>query len=123
MLWHWSFGHTNMSAMICFSDHQIIGSLSKKDGDVNENDIKAIERFHSRGHHLCKFIGTKESFCIIKEKNPTPTGLVWDTNMAAVSLFWDTNMAFVRQNNNSAHASRFFIHFFAVTARLRRENA
>ena len=26
-------------------------------------------------------------------KKRTPTGLVWDTNMAAVSLFWDTNMA------------------------------
>ena len=35
-----------------------------------------IERFHSRGHHLCKFIGTKESIC--KRKLPgdwfgTPT--------------------------------------------------
>ena len=28
-----------------------------------------------------------------------------------------------QQNNNVAHASRFFVHFFAVTARLRRENA
>ena len=27
------------------------------------------------------------------KKSSTPTGLVWDTNMAAVSLFWDTNMA------------------------------
>ena len=27
------------------------------------------------------------------------------------------------QNNNSARASRFFVHFFPVTARLRRENA
>ena len=27
------------------------------------------------------------------------------------------------QNNNVARASRFFVHFFAVTARLRRENA
>ena len=27
------------------------------------------------------------------------------------------------QNNSSARASRFFLHFFAVTARLRRENA
>ena len=27
-----------------------------------------------------------------------------------------------RQNNNSARASRFFVHFFDVTARLRREN-
>ena len=28
-----------------------------------------------------------------------------------------------KQNNNSARAARFFVHFFAVTARLRRENA
>ena len=28
-----------------------------------------------------------------------------------------------KQNNNSARASRFFVHFFTVTARLRRENA
>ena len=28
-----------------------------------------------------------------------------------------------RQNNNFARASRFFVHFFAVIARLRRENA
>ena len=27
----------------------------------------------------------------------------------------------IRKNNNSARASRFFVHFFAVTARLRRE--
>ena len=27
------------------------------------------------------------------------------------------------QNNNFARASRFFVHFFAVIARLRRENA
>ena len=29
----------------------------------------------------------------------------------------------IRQNNNFARASRFFVHFFAVTARLPRENA
>ena len=28
-----------------------------------------IERFHSRGQHLCRFIGTKESVCIRKEFN------------------------------------------------------
>ena len=44
-----------------------------------------IERFHSRGQQLCKFIGTKEGVCIRKELKST--GLVWDTNMAAVSLF------------------------------------
>ena len=34
-----------------------------------------IERFHSRGQHLCKFIGTKESVCIRKEFNSQRTGL------------------------------------------------
>ena len=34
-------------------------------------------------------MGTKESVSI------TPTGLVWNTNMAAVLLFWNTNMAAV----------------------------
>jgi len=31
-----------------------------------------------------------------KRKEPTPTGFVWNTNMAAVSLFWNTNMAAVK---------------------------
>ena len=35
----------------------------------------AIECFHSRGQHLCKFIGTKESVCIRKEFNSHCTGL------------------------------------------------
>ena len=34
-----------------------------------------IERFHSRGQHLCTFIGTKESVCIRKEFNSHRTGL------------------------------------------------
>ena len=73
MLWHWSFGYTKIIAMICFSDPQIIGSLSNKDGDVNENGKKA-------------------------------RGLDW-------------------QNNNFVPASRFFVHFFAVAARLQCESA
>ena len=36
--------------------------------------------FHSRGQYLRKFIGTKESVYI--SKGSTPTGLVWDTNIA-----------------------------------------
>ena len=38
---------------------------------VNHN----IERFHSLGQHLCKFIGTKESVCVRKEFNFHRTGL------------------------------------------------
>ena len=58
-----------------------------------------IDRFHSRGQHLCKFIGTKESVYIRKEFNST--GLVWNTNMAAVSLFWNTNMTAVTSCENA----------------------
>ena len=39
------------------------------------NLIRRIERFHSRGQHLCKFIGTKESVCIWKEFNSQRTSL------------------------------------------------
>ena len=35
----------------------------------------SIERFHSRGQYLCKFIGTKESVCIRKEFNSHKIGL------------------------------------------------
>ena len=58
-----------------------------------------IECFHSRGQHLCKFIGTKGGVCIRKEFNSQRTGL--DTNMAVVSLFWDTNMAAVTSYENT----------------------
>ena len=36
---------------------------------MHRNQQKPIECFHSRGQHLCKFIGTKESVCIRKEFN------------------------------------------------------
>ena len=34
-----------------------------------------MERFHSRGHELCKFIGKKERFYLKKEFNSHRTGL------------------------------------------------
>ena len=37
--------------------------------------LKVIECFHSRGQHICKFIGTKESVCIRKEFKSQRTGL------------------------------------------------
>ena len=36
---------------------------------------RSIECFHSRGQHLCRFIGTKESVCIRKEFNSHRIGL------------------------------------------------
>ena len=32
--------------------------------------VLCMERIHSRGQHLCKFMGTKEMFYIRKESNP-----------------------------------------------------
>ena len=58
-----------------------------------------IECFHSRGQHLCKFIGTKESVCIRKEFNSHRTCL--GLQLVAVSLFWDTNMAAVTSCENT----------------------
>jgi len=60
-----------------------------------------IECFYSRGHYLCKFIGTKESVCIRKEFNSQRISLGLNTNMAAVSLFWDTDMAAVTSCENT----------------------
>ena len=45
-----------------------------------------MERFHSRGQQLRTFIATKEIF--LHKKKVQLSGLIWDTNMAAVSLFW-----------------------------------
>ena len=51
-----------------------------------------IECFHSRGQHLCKFIGTKESVCIRKEFNSHRTGLGHQHGRRFIvlgQLFWD----------------------------------
>ena len=39
------------------------------------NCVLDIERFHSRGQHLCKFMGTKESVYIRKESNSHRIGV------------------------------------------------
>ena len=49
--------------------------LTTKIGLWGEESEMDIECFHSRGQHLCKFIGTKESVCIRKELNSQRTGL------------------------------------------------
>ena len=46
---------------------------------ITPSRIHTMEVFYSHGQRPCKFIGTRESVYI--EKNSTPTGSVWDTNM------------------------------------------
>ena len=44
--------------------------------DITESrTLQLIERFHTRGTHLCKLIGTKENIYIRKEFNSHRIGL------------------------------------------------
>ena len=52
-------------------------SENSERNNVSEISLKKVlmERFHSNGQHLCKFIGTKEGICIRKEFDSQRTGL------------------------------------------------
>ena len=54
----------------------------------------SIECYHSRGQHLCKFIGTKESVCIRKEFNSQRTGLGHQHGRR--NVMWKHSFAHVR---------------------------
>ena len=71
---------------------------------LTQRKMTSIEYFHSRGQHICKFIGTKESVCIRKEFHSQRTDL---GNMATVSLFWDTNMAAVTSCENTLYVNKW----------------
>ena len=79
-----------MAAVASFWDTNMAAVTSCERGVLEE-----IERFHSRGQHLCKFIGTKESIYIRKEFNSQRIFLVHqhgrrfivlDTDMVALTL-------------------------------------
>ena len=79
-----------MAAVASFWDTNMAAVTSCERGVLEE-----IERFHSRGQHLCKFIGIKESIYIRKEFNSQRIFLVHqhgrrfmvlDTNMVALTL-------------------------------------
>ena len=79
-----------MAAVASFWDTNMAAVTSCERGVLEE-----IERFHSRGQHLCKFFGTKESIYIRKEFNSQRIFLVHqhgrrfivlDTNMVALTL-------------------------------------
>ena len=74
----------------------------------------SIERFHSRGHHLCKFIGTKENFCIRKEFNSHRIGLghqhgrrfivLWHQyGRRDVIILWWVVLKLLRTSNNTLY--------------------
>ena len=62
------------NAIIYLSDFQTIAFQCPKQPLLNQLYTilcieKPIERFHWRGQHLCKFMWTKEIFCVSKEFN------------------------------------------------------
>ena len=79
-----------------------------------------IERFHSRGQQLCKFIGTKEGVCRRKEFKSHRIGLghqhgrrfiVWDTNMAAVTSCENTLFQCTLPNMNTLEQLFFWLYW------------
>ena len=50
--------------------------------------VVSIERFHSRGQHLCKFIGKNEDFCIRKEFNFHRIGLALGHQHGRREVIW-----------------------------------
>ena len=62
-------------------------------------ELGAIERIHSRGQHLCKFIATKESFYKRKEYNSHRIFLVHQH--VRCFIVWNTNMADVTSRENT----------------------
>ena len=65
----------------------------------------SVECFHSRGQHLCKLIGTKESVYIRKEFNSHRIG---SGHQYGPGFFWDTNMAALTSCENTGSISPFW---------------
>ena len=74
----------------------------------------SIECFHLRGHHPCKFIGTKENFCIRKESNSHRIGLghqhgrrfivLWHQyGRRDVIILWWAVLKLLRTSNNTLY--------------------
>ena len=110
--------------MLIFRAWFTCGKTYKKFMGSNKYLI-SIERFHSRGHHLCKFIGTKENFRIRKESNSHRIGLghqhgrrfivwshqhgrrfiVWSHQYGRrhVIIFWWAVLKLLRTSNNTLY--------------------
>ena len=81
----------------------------------NLNWNRCIDCFHSRGHYLCKFIGTKESVCIRKEFNSKRTGLghkhgrrfiVFGHQYGCRDVMWKHSIGVPKQWNGGVGAPR-----------------
>ena len=86
-----------------------IPDSTRKKSPISKSGFPYIVCFHSRGQHLCKFIGTKRGIA--------STGFVWGTNMAAVSLSWDSNMADVTSCGKTVYGAISLISYLAFPNR------
>ena len=90
--------------------------------------------FSEEGYSLSRSQNNKTSFCHFDILAKTRSRLTTATMFSRQNRDFKIqrrgrqgerkkNIRFNKQNNNFARASRFFVHFFPVFARLRRENA
>ena len=90
----------------------IEATMLKRENDIAMQSFcyRVLERFHSRGRHLCKFYwnktkrlhkkGSQLASPLAEDYFGTPT---WP-RVAAISLFWNTNMAAVTFCKNTLYA-------------------
>ena len=83
---------------------------------------KSNRAFHSRGQHLWKFIGTKESVCIRKEFNPQRIGL-GHQHGRRLTLIWPPWRHVKTHYRFRLAKQQLFVQFLAVAARPQRESA
>ena len=88
-------------------------SLTRNEGTTDESK-KRLGCYQREQFNLPREYSVFDSSqCIVNNRN--------------IKMRWrresQVSNSLTRQNNNFARASRFFVHFFAVTARLPRENA
>ena len=74
------------------------------DLDIDVVTIRAFTHVTSIYRNL---LGQNKAFT--QEKSSTPTGLVWNTNMAAISLLWNSNMAAVTSCENALYLTCFVL--------------
>ena len=89
-----AFSHDVTTAILVFQNNEmaVIRSLTvitiNASCLINDTPQPPPQGFHSRGQHLCKFTGTKESVCVRREVNSKGTALEHQHGHRFIVLDW-----------------------------------
>ena len=105
-------------------------SWSNRDKDLENNVNSLFKRRFPRYRRRGIFDSLLEAYLTQWREKLLPVTVLDPSNIRELKIRWQRRQRelhksnrFNNQKNNFARASRFFVHFPAVTARLRRENA